>query len=186
MDVKFQWGDSFEYYVRTVKGKSYPIVCRQERTNITKGGETVVLDVNEIAKQMSYCSIGGFNMSESHDFLAYGVDETGYETYRIKVRNVKTGEEMPVDVLEGTTGSVSWNGDNQLFYATMDDAHRPNKVWRHNIGTPQSEDECLLSEDDELYNIGFGKSDNGNFLICLLYTSPSPRDATLSRMPSSA
>ena len=62
------------------------------------------------------------------------------------------------------TGSVL-GGDNQLFYATMDDAHRPNKVWRHNIGTPQSEDECLLSEDDELYNIGFGKSDNGNFLI---------------------
>ena len=26
----------------------------------------------------------------------------------------------------------------------------------------------------------------GNILICLLYTSPSPRDATLSRMPSSA
>ena len=25
-----------------------------------------------------------------------------------------------------------------------------------------------------------------NFQICLLYTSPSPRDATLSRMPSSA
>ena len=24
------------------------------------------------------------------------------------------------------------------------------------------------------------------FMICLLYTSPSPRDATLSRMPSSA
>ena len=26
----------------------------------------------------------------------------------------------------------------------------------------------------------------GNLLTCLLYTSPSPRDATLSRMPSSA
>ena len=26
----------------------------------------------------------------------------------------------------------------------------------------------------------------GNYLVCLLYTSPSPRDATLSRMPSSA
>ena len=26
----------------------------------------------------------------------------------------------------------------------------------------------------------------GNYLSCLLYTSPSPRDATLSRMPSSA
>ena len=27
---------------------------------------------------------------------------------------------------------------------------------------------------------------NANVDICLLYTSPSPRDATLSRMPSSA
>ena len=29
-------------------------------------------------------------------------------------------------------------------------------------------------------------SADGNTIICLLYTSPSPRDATLSRMPSSA
>ena len=27
---------------------------------------------------------------------------------------------------------------------------------------------------------------DGNDITCLLYTSPSPRDATLSRMPSSA
>ena len=27
---------------------------------------------------------------------------------------------------------------------------------------------------------------NGDIHLCLLYTSPSPRDATLSRMPSSA
>ena len=30
------------------------------------------------------------------------------------------------------------------------------------------------------------ESANRNLPICLLYTSPSPRDATLSRMPSSA
>ena len=30
------------------------------------------------------------------------------------------------------------------------------------------------------------KTSNINVQICLLYTSPSPRDATLSRMPSSA
>ena len=35
---------------------------------------------------------------------------------------------------------------------------------------------------DELYSVG--KSFQPSF--CLLYTSPSPRDATLSRMPSSA
>ena len=31
-----------------------------------------------------------------------------------------------------------------------------------------------------------GPSDPALFTTCLLYTSPSPRDATLSRMPSSA
>ena len=31
-----------------------------------------------------------------------------------------------------------------------------------------------------------GKEQERSFSVCLLYTSPSPRDATLSRMPSSA
>ena len=35
---------------------------------------------------------------------------------------------------------------------------------------------CAYPEGEQGYNIG----------SCLLYTSPSPRDATLSRMPSSA
>ena len=33
---------------------------------------------------------------------------------------------------------------------------------------------------------GSGKSVSAMSIICLLYTSPRPRDATLSRMPSSA
>ena len=43
----------------------------------------------------------------------------------------------------------------------------------------------MAASDERVY-----KDVNGNVLvegdICLLYTSPSPRDATLSRMPSSA
>ena len=39
--------------------------------------------------------------------------------------------------------------------------------------------------------VGYSKDEQDNYTIelsngCLLYTSPSPRDATLSRMPSSA
>ena len=33
---------------------------------------------------------------------------------------------------------------------------------------------------------GMVKNDNNQYLFCLLYTSPSPRDGLLSRMPSSA
>ena len=40
---------------------------------------------------------------------------------------------------------------------------------------------------DTLYQMGMnGKPNRKPYKPCLLYTSPSPRDATLSRMPSSA
>ena len=40
---------------------------------------------------------------------------------------------------------------------------------------------------DENTGIKFIRNDKGDKVVtCLLYTSPSPRDATLSRMPSSA
>ena len=50
----------------------------------------------------------------------------------------------------------------------------------------------LLVENEDVnkaFGIGFGtfpSDDTGVFHICLLYTSPSPRDGLLSRMPSSA
>ena len=36
------------------------------------------------------------------------------------------------------------------------------------------------------YSVGITNERLGQNVLCLLYTSPSPRDATLSRMPSSA
>ena len=48
----------------------------------------------------------------------------------------------------------------------------PNQEWYFNRN---------ISQDDKTKNLNYGFS-----YCCLLYTSPSPRDATLSRMPSSA
>ena len=39
---------------------------------------------------------------------------------------------------------------------------------------------------DRFHPMVFDVCDGDNIKDCLLYTSPSPRDATLSRMPSSA
>ena len=48
--------------------------------------------------------------------------------------------------------------------------------------------EVTLSTGNTTLDLSDGSATaNGkNLYICLLYTSPSPRDATLSRMPSSA
>ena len=50
-------------------------------------------------------------------------------------------------------------------------------------------DGYIIPKNDEFFS-EYSQKDRlktiSNFTGCLLYTSPSPRDATLSRMPSSA
>ena len=72
-----------------------------------------------------------------------------------------------------------------------------------NINTPNSQtisvqpwDKSIIPEIEKAIitsNLGFNPMNNGESVIinvppltCLLYTSPSPRDGLLSRMPSSA
>ena len=44
----------------------------------------------------------------------------------------------------------------------------------------------LIDIQQALFDLGAILAMEGQYQACLLYTSPSPRDATLSRMPSSA
>ena len=47
-------------------------------------------------------------------------------------------------------------------------------------------DYLLTNVNGQVLTITLNRPDALNSISCLLYTSPSPRDATLSRMPSSA
>ena len=51
--------------------------------------------------------------------------------------------------------------------------------WRYSIERMELRQEAFLKLKDKYFTLKHSKN-------CLLYTSPSPRDATLSRMPSSA
>ena len=55
---------------------------------------------------------------------------------------------------------------------TDDDADFHDSVLRVDAATPRT--------------MPFERAEDAQLYFCLLYTSPSPRDATLSRMPSSA
>ena len=45
---------------------------------------------------------------------------------------------------------------------------------------------CVISNNPNALGIERAKSVGIKTIVCLLYTSPSPRDGLLSRMPSSA
>lgn len=151
---------AYEYYSRTVEGKSYTIYCRKQNKV-----EEVILDVNELAVGKKHCQVGCVSPSPDHSILAFSEDAKGYETYQGYFVNLKTKQTLE-DRLENISSRVVWGYDNKtVYYATMDDAHRTNKIWRHTMGTSSTSDECLYEENDEVFGASFGKSDSGDYLI---------------------
>ena len=74
------------------------------------------------------------------------------------------------------------------YIKMIDESMKSNRI----IGMIQPKKTGELKKPD-LYDVGcagkitsFNETDDGRYLICLLYTSPSPRDVEESRMPSSA
>lgn len=160
-DVPYPSGQHL-YYTRTQKGLSYKIHCRKP---LTGGPEEVILDENLLAASHEYSVLDACEPSPDHSLLAYSVDQTGYETYSVRVKNLATGEILQ-DEVEGSDAHIEWGADQStLFYLTVDEEHRPNKVFLHILGTLQSEDVCIFQEDDSRFWVGITKTASGRFLI---------------------
>ena len=118
-----------------------------------------------MAKDTEYFSLGGFTTSHDHNLLAYATDTTGNEVYTLHIKNLQTGELLE-DTIPDITGSITFSKDDQyVFYTTMDESLRPNKLHRHKLGTPASEDVLVYEEKDEKFRIYFGKVVQGGFFV---------------------
>ena len=71
-----------------------------------------------------------------------------------------------------------WDSNDDLYELTMKEGKKIFTGWH--TGYPDAKISII---PESLRNIPFEK---GTPIVCLLYTSPSPRDLSTSRMPSSA
>jgi oligopeptidase B len=166
------------YYTRTNKGESYTLYCRAPymgddisiNWDGTKEapvlpGEEVYLNVNELAKDKSYCSVSSVSVSKSQKLLAYGADYTGDEIYSLYVKNLETGEIVDHDESIECSGRVVWGSDeNTVFYVKMDEAHRPYQVYRRLLDGSKS-DELLFQQDDDLFWTSIHRSSDDKYLL---------------------
>jgi oligopeptidase B len=159
LSVPVRRGDYY-YYSRTEEGKQYPLQCRRRGQG---GMEELLLDLNQLAQGHTFLSLGAFVLSDDQNFLAYTVDETGYRQYRLRVKNLRSGETLP-DTAERVT-SVEWAGDNKTLFMTTEDAvtKRSNQLWRHAIGDAKLVP--LYEEKDELYSIGCDRTRDKKYLL---------------------
>ena len=168
------------YYGRSVEGKNYGISCR---VPVAEGadpwtapvipeegapeGEEILLDANELAKGTEFFAMGASTVSDSGNLLAYSVDTAGNERFSLVIKDLRTGELLS-DRLEGIFYGATWVGDDYIFYTTVDDAWRPDTVWRHKVGTAQSEDVQVMHEADEHFNIGVGSIRSEKYLFIVI------------------
>ena len=162
--------DSFYYYSRTEEGKQYRVYCRTRGS--IDGAEEVLIDENILAEGHDYFALGSFTTSPDHSILAYAVDTSGNETYALYFKDLKTGQLM-TDIIQNVDGPVMWANDNKtVFYTTLDDIRRPNKLWRHVLGGTEK-DVMIYEEKDERYNLYPGKSLSEEYLFIGLYSNNS-------------
>ena len=147
------------YYTRTEEGKQYPVFARKRGT--LEAPEEILLDLNELAKGQAFMSLGAFTVSDDGNLLAYSYDSTGFRQYRLRVKDLRTGELLP-DAIERVV-SVAWAADGRtIFYTTEDHAKRPYRLYRHLLG--RAEDEVLYEEKDEMFRVGVGRTRSGQWL----------------------
>ncbi|MEZ5358232.1 MAG: S9 family peptidase [Candidatus Zixiibacteriota bacterium] len=163
--------DSFYYYSREEKGKQYKIHCRKLKS--LDAPEEILLDVNQMAEGFDYYDLGHYYMSPDHRLMAYTVDTAGGEHYSMYVMDVTTHEMLP-DVVPDMDGQVVWANDNKtLFYTTLDEINRPNKLFRHILGHPLKNDVMVFHEKDDRYGLYPSKSAGKDYILLGLWTNNS-------------
>lgn len=154
------------YYRRFRQGGQHPIFCRKPReAGESDSAETVLLDGDEESKGSGFFAIRGAEHSPDHAHFAWSSDTTGAEVCDIRVKEIEGDRVLP-DVISGSNGAFAWSGDGRhLFYVVLDDNHRPYRVYRHRLGSDQSEDALVYEENDPGFFVGLDESESRRFVM---------------------
>lgn len=162
------WGD-YLYYQRTQAGDEYPRHYRCNRQGdslvVDEASEQLLLDPNVLAEG-GYLSLGAFSISPDQRLLAYSLDRSGDEIYQLFVKDLGSGAITALPFSEAD-GSMTWANDSQtLFFATLDDTHRPHRLFRHRLGDADAS--LVFEEEDGRFFLSCHRASSERQLILLL------------------
>ena len=164
------------YYGRSFEGKQYSVQCRSpvtdpddwtppqfdEDTEIP--GEQILLDENVEAEGHDFFALGAATVSLDGNILAYSVDVKGDERYTLRFKDLRTGS-LYDDQIVGIGAGATWAADNHtVYYITVDDAWRPDTVWRHRLGAGLPA-ERVYHEPDEKFWLAVGRTRSNKYMI---------------------
>lgn len=161
----------FWYFRRFTEGQSYAThhrapVERDEAgapiplvpaPGVPTRGEELLVDENEWARGQEFFRLADLYPSPDGRLIAWARDTSGDERYTWVVQEA-SGRVID-EAVAGAGYGFAWADDSASFiYMGVDDAWRACDVWLHRVGTPREDDELLLVEPDEGFEMGFAPS----------------------------
>lgn len=154
----------WEYFSAFRRGGQYPRFVRRPRDG-SDADDRIYFDGDVEAAGASFFTVGGMSHAHDHTRFAVAIDTRGSEYFAVSIREFDGTSRFP-EVLENTAGHVEWATDGQhLFYAALDTNHRPHRVYRHRLGTPQSDDVIVYDEPDPGFFVSVGLTSNHRFIV---------------------
>ena len=157
------------YYTRFETGRDYALIAR--RKGNMDAPEEILFDQNAMAEGKGYFSIGDWQISPDNRQVAWAEDDVGRRQYRLKVKDLHTGE-IHADAVDNIEPNIVWADDNRtLFYIEKDPLTLLSKrVKTHLLGTPCSADELVYEEADDSFYMGLSRTRSEQF-ICITVES---------------
>ncbi len=153
---------AWDYYWRYETGAQHPIHARTPRGG---GEETILIDEDALSKGHAYFHVGAAHHSPDHRLFAYAVDEQGSEVYRIRIKDLDTGEVL-AEPVESATGDFTWSPDSAwLFWIWRDDNGRPAKVFRRPARGGAKDDVLVYEEPDDGFFLSIGRTGSDAYIV---------------------
>ncbi|HRG17570.1 MAG TPA: S9 family peptidase [Flavobacterium lutivivi] len=156
--------NGYWYITRYETGKNYPIYTRKKGS--LDATEEILFDCNKMAEGHAYFQLSGMSVSEDNKWCAFGVDLVSRRQYTIQIKNLETGEILPVKI-KNTTGGSTWASDNKTLFYTRKDAQtlRSDKIYKHKVGTNPENDELIFHEKDDTYDTFVYKEKSKKYIV---------------------
>ena len=153
---------TYEYWTKTTAEGNYSIKLRKKI-----GSENIEEiwngDKEKEKLKTEYFGVGDLEVSNNDKYLGYSLDLKGSEYYTIYLRDIKTNKIISKKITE-TSGGITFSLDDKyVFYSKLDENHRARKIYRHEIGNFDSEDELIFEEKSEAFTVGIGISSDEKY-----------------------
>ncbi len=156
------------YSTRVFKGEQYAHHVRRRAVGADRrfdptGSDETMLDLNAMARGKPFLALGLRSVSLDATLLAYSVDFTGGRDYVLHVRDLASGRDDAWSAAE--VAAAVWGSDSRtLYYVTMNEAKRANRLWRHVVGG-EAPDSLLFEEKDELFDLDVAKTRDDRYVL---------------------